>query len=35
VYKTAKDYKVDMRKGSTVLAVSRVVEAVKERGIWP
>jgi glutamate dehydrogenase/leucine dehydrogenase len=35
VYKSAKDYKVDMRKGSTVLAVSRVVEAVKERGIWP
>lgn len=35
VYKTAKEYKVDMRKGSMVLAVSRVVNAVKERGIWP
>ncbi len=35
VYKTAKEYKVDMRKGSMVLAVNRVVEAVKYRGIWP
>ncbi|MEM2760370.1 MAG: Glu/Leu/Phe/Val dehydrogenase [Nitrososphaerales archaeon] len=35
VYKTAEEYKVDMRKGSTVLAVSRVVQAVKDRGIWP
>ena len=35
VYKTAKEYKVDMRKGSMVLAVNRVVEAVKDRGIWP
>ncbi|MEE8132092.1 MAG: Glu/Leu/Phe/Val dehydrogenase [Nitrososphaerales archaeon] len=35
VYKMAKEYRVDMRKGSMVLAVSRVVEAVKERGIWP
>lgn len=35
VYQTAKEYKVDMRKGSTVLALSRVVEATKTRGIWP
>lgn len=35
VYKTAMEYKVDMRKGSMVLAVSRVVEAVNNRGIWP
>ncbi|MFQ5940685.1 MAG: Glu/Leu/Phe/Val dehydrogenase [Nitrososphaerales archaeon] len=35
VYKTAEEYKVDMRKGSMVLAVTRVVQAVKERGIWP
>jgi glutamate dehydrogenase/leucine dehydrogenase len=35
VYKTAREHKVDMRKGSTVLAVSRVVEATKTRGIWP
>jgi glutamate dehydrogenase/leucine dehydrogenase len=35
VYETAREYKVDMRKGSTVLAVRRVVEATKTRGIWP
>jgi len=35
VYQKAKEYKVDMRKGSMVLAVSRVVEATKTRGIWP
>lgn len=35
VYQTAKEYKVDMRKGSTVLAVNRVVEATETRGIWP
>ncbi|MFQ5920858.1 MAG: Glu/Leu/Phe/Val dehydrogenase [Nitrososphaerales archaeon] len=35
VYKTAKEYKVDMRRGSMVLAVNRVVEATKTRGIWP
>lgn len=35
VYKTANEYKVDMRKGSMVLAVGRVVQAVNERGIWP
>ncbi len=35
VYKTAEEYKVDMRNGSMVLAVSRVVDAIKSRGIWP
>lgn len=35
VYKTAQEFKTDMRKGSMVLAVSRVVQAVKDRGIWP
>jgi len=35
VYQKAKEYKVDMRKGSMVLAVGRVVEATKTRGIWP
>ncbi|RMF28913.1 MAG: Glu/Leu/Phe/Val dehydrogenase, partial [Candidatus Nitrosothermus koennekii] len=35
VYQTAEEYKVDLRKGSMVLAVNRVVEAVNARGIWP
>ncbi|GBC74390.1 Glutamate dehydrogenase [archaeon HR05] len=35
VYRTAEEYKVDMRKGSMVLAVNRVVDAIKARGIWP
>ncbi len=35
VYKTAEEYKVDMRNGSMILAVSRVVDAIKSRGIWP
>ncbi len=35
VYEKAREYKVDMRKGSMVLAVGRVVEATKTRGIWP
>ena len=35
VYKTAMEYKVDMRKGSMVLAVSRVTQAINNRGIWP
>ncbi len=35
VYQAAKEYKVDMRKGSMVLAVNKVVEATKTRGIWP
>jgi glutamate dehydrogenase/leucine dehydrogenase len=34
VYQKAKEYKVDMRKGSIVLAVSTVAEATKTRGIW-
>ncbi|MEM2649658.1 MAG: glutamate dehydrogenase, partial [Candidatus Nitrosocaldus sp.] len=35
VYRTAQEYRVDMRKGSMVLAVNRVVDAIKARGIWP
>ncbi|MCS6767450.1 MAG: Glu/Leu/Phe/Val dehydrogenase [Candidatus Nitrosocaldus sp.] len=35
VYRTAEEYRVDMRKGSMVLAVNRVVDAIKTRGIWP
>jgi glutamate dehydrogenase (NAD(P)+) len=35
VYDTHEKYGVDMRKASTVLAVDRVVEAVKIRGLWP
>ncbi len=35
VYNTAEEYKVDLRKGSMVLAVNRVVEAINARGIWP
>ncbi len=35
VYKTAEEHKVDLRKGSMVLAVNRVVEAINARGIWP
>ena len=35
VYDTHKKYGVNMRKASTVLAVDRVVEAVKIRGLWP
>jgi len=35
VYKSAQEYKVDMRKGSMVLAVRRVLDAIKARGIWP
>ncbi len=35
VYDTAQEYKTDMRKGSTILAVNRVVEAINARGIWP
>src|ERR687893_3176797 len=35
VYQTSEKYGVDMRKGSTVLAVNRVVEAIKIRGLWP
>jgi len=35
VYNTANEYKVDLRKGSMVLAVNRVVEAINARGLWP
>jgi glutamate dehydrogenase/leucine dehydrogenase len=35
VYDTHEKYGVNMRKASTVLAVNRVVEAVKIRGLWP
>jgi glutamate dehydrogenase (NAD(P)+) len=35
VYQTSERYSIDMRKASTVLAINRVVEATKVRGIWP
>src|SRR5881398_838065 len=35
VYDTHEKYGVNMRKASTLLAVNRVVEALKIRGIWP
>jgi len=35
VYDLHKKYHVNMRKASTALGVSRVVEATKIRGIWP
>jgi glutamate dehydrogenase/leucine dehydrogenase len=35
VYDTHEEYGVNMRKASTVLAVNRVVEAIKIRGLWP
>lgn len=35
IYKTHEDYHVNMRKASMVLAVNRVVEATKIRGLWP
>jgi glutamate dehydrogenase/leucine dehydrogenase len=35
VYETHEKYGVNMRKASTVLAVNRVVEAMKLRGLWP
>jgi glutamate dehydrogenase/leucine dehydrogenase len=34
-YAISKKYKIDMRKAAMVLAVSRVVEAFKHKGIWP
>lgn len=34
-YNLAQKHKVDMRKGSMVLAVSRVIEAFEARGLWP
>jgi glutamate dehydrogenase/leucine dehydrogenase len=35
VYETHQKYAVNMRKASTLLAVSRVVDAIKVRGLWP
>lgn len=35
VYDISKKYKVDMRKGAYVLAISRVAEATKIRGLYP
>ncbi len=35
VHNTSEKYGVNMRKASTVLAVNRVVEAIKIRGLWP
>jgi glutamate dehydrogenase/leucine dehydrogenase len=34
-YATSEKYGVNMRKGSTVLGVNRVVEAIQLRGLWP
>ncbi|AIF84674.1 glutamate dehydrogenase/leucine dehydrogenase [Candidatus Nitrososphaera evergladensis SR1] len=35
IYHTHEEYGVNMRKASMVLAVNRVVEAIKTRGLWP
>jgi glutamate dehydrogenase/leucine dehydrogenase len=35
VYATHDKYQVNMRKASTVLAINRVVNAIKIRGLWP
>jgi glutamate dehydrogenase (NAD(P)+) len=35
IYHTHEEYGVNMRKASMVLAVNRVVEAIKVRGLWP
>jgi glutamate dehydrogenase/leucine dehydrogenase len=35
VYAKHKEFKVNMRKASTLLAINRVVEAMKIRGLWP
>jgi glutamate dehydrogenase (NAD(P)+) len=35
VYDAREKYSINMRKASTLLAVSRVVEATKIRGLWP
>jgi glutamate dehydrogenase (NAD(P)+) len=35
VYDTHEKYGINMRKASTLLAISRVVEATKIRGLWP
>jgi glutamate dehydrogenase (NAD(P)+) len=35
VYTAHEKYQVNMRKASTLLAVNRVVDAIKIRGLWP
>jgi glutamate dehydrogenase (NAD(P)+) len=35
VYKNHKEYNVNMRQASTLLAINRVVAAMKIRGLWP
>jgi len=35
VYGTAESYRTDMRTGAYILAVSRVAEATRVRGIFP
>src|ERR687890_789986 len=35
VFNVYEKYNVNMRKASTILAVNRVVEAIKIRGLWP
>jgi glutamate dehydrogenase/leucine dehydrogenase len=35
VYETHEKYQVNMRKASIALAVGRVTEAIKTRGLWP
>lgn len=35
VFKNHEEFSVNMRKASTLLAISRVAEAIKIRGLWP
>ncbi|HVX01655.1 MAG TPA: Glu/Leu/Phe/Val dehydrogenase [Nitrososphaera sp.] len=35
IYRTHEEHGVNMRKASMILAVNRVVEAIKIRGLWP
>jgi glutamate dehydrogenase/leucine dehydrogenase len=35
VYRNHEEFNVNMRKASTLLAINRVVEAMKIRGLWP
>jgi glutamate dehydrogenase/leucine dehydrogenase len=35
VYEASKKYKTDMRTAALTVAVSRVSQAIKLRGIWP
>ncbi|HXX97812.1 MAG TPA: glutamate dehydrogenase, partial [Candidatus Bathyarchaeia archaeon] len=35
VYTTHEKHQVNMRKASTALAINRVVDAIKIRGLWP